>query len=182
MEHLIDDVRAAVEAECWYSALTLALILPDACARIERPREGVGARYAAWADSYFAPYLTPDDRAYMTGRELYRLRCAFLHEADLWLSDDAPQHPDAGVAMFEVLNEVALFVADGGVVPARGMVETLERRTATYSVGVDELCEWICLATEDWLQHARADVTLAAAIDRCRRITRFNPDGTMTRI
>jgi hypothetical protein len=45
MEHLIDDVRRAADAQCWYSALTLALVLPDACAKIDRPGQTVATRY-----------------------------------------------------------------------------------------------------------------------------------------
>lgn len=81
----------------------------------------MGARYQAWANTYLVPHVTAGGRSYLTGRELYRLRCVFLHEADLRVSDDVPQHPDNGVAMFEVLNEVGLLVSESDVVPCRGL-------------------------------------------------------------
>jgi hypothetical protein len=121
MEHLVEGVGDAIAKESWYAAVTLALVLPDACAVIEHPLAHVGARYQAWANTYLVPHVTAGGRSYLTGRELYRLRCVFLHEADLRVSDDVPQHPDNGVAMFEVLNEVGLLVSESDVVPCRGL-------------------------------------------------------------
>jgi len=80
--------------------------------------------------------------------------------------------------MFDVLNEVVLFAE--AVVPARGMSSSGDVHRTTYTVSVTELCEWICRATEDWLQHARQDAELALAIGQLRRIVRMNRDASRT--
>ncbi len=183
MDHLVAGVREAVERECWYAALSLALMIPDACAAIERPGNGItGDRYATWVDTYFAPHVTAGGVPFLTGRELYRLRCRFLHQAEFWLSDRAPQDADSGRAMFEVLNEIILYVCEMDVVPSRGMSETATSRTTSYSVAVRDVCEWICLATEAWLLHARVNAASSVAIDRASRIHRMHMDGSRTPI
>jgi len=181
MDHLVAGVRNAIQKECWYPALSLALTLPDACAAIERPGNGItGDRYSAWADTYFAPYVTADGRSFLTGRELYRLRCRFLHQAEFWLTDQAPKDQDRGKAMFEVLNEVVLYVCELDVVPARGMTEAATVRRTSYLVAVKDLCEWICRATEEWLRHARGNAAFSAAIDSRSRIMRMHLDASRT--
>jgi hypothetical protein len=181
MEHLIVGIRDAVAKECWYPALTAALALPDTCATITQPgRRNSGARYIRWIGTYFERYVTPDARAFLTGRELYDLRCRFVHEGELRLSDDEPQHPNTAEAMFEVLNEVLLFVCETDLVPARGMGQSTTGRRTTYTVAVKDLCEWICRAADDWLQDARRDPTVAARLERLPRIMRLHLDGRRT--
>lgn len=180
MQHLVDDVRKAVDAQCWYAALTLALVLPDACAKIDLPGQNVGSRYVAWAGRYFVPYVTAGGRPFVTGRELYRLRCAFCHAGDLEVEDHVPVEAEPGEAMFEVLNEVVLFA--NAVVPSRAMSSSNEARRTSYVVSVGELCGWICSAAEDWLEVARQDAGRTAAIGRLRRIVWMNRDATRTPI
>jgi hypothetical protein len=185
MEHIIRGVRDAVAHESWYSALALALMLPDACGRIELPGHGVGARYRAWTNTYFGPYVTPDGQPYLTGGELYDLRNRFLHQGAFTLTAQAPADPDDAQAMFEVLNRVVPVVAVGDfdIVPARRMTSTTgtvpERRT-DYFVAVRDLCEWICRAVEDWLVHARADARMAPLIDGMDRIMWMEMNGVLT--
>lgn len=183
MQHLVVGVRDAVRKECWYPALALALVVPDACAAIERPGTGItGDRYSEWVDRYFAPYVVAGGIPFLTGRELYALRCRFLHQAELWVNDREPRDPDRARAMFEVLNEFVLYVCELDVVPSRNMTETATSRTTSYSVAVRDLCEWICLAAEAWLSVARSNVAMAAAIAESSRITRMHLDGMRTPI
>lgn len=51
MLQLIDDVNKALDAESYYSALTLALTLPDICGKAEYPQEkSTAKRYKDWYD------------------------------------------------------------------------------------------------------------------------------------
>ena len=87
MQHLIDGIRDAVAKQSWYAALALALVVPDACAAIDDPNARPVARYMAWVDRYLAAHVT---QPHFSAEELYRLRCAFLHEGDFALD---PPHP-----------------------------------------------------------------------------------------
>ena len=86
---VISIERAAVKHENWLAALALALMLPDICAEIEWPGKKGGKRYAKRWENRFANtyrYATgPSD--YVTGKEIYRLRCAYLHEGSEVQSD-----------------------------------------------------------------------------------------------
>jgi hypothetical protein len=168
MEHLIRAVRDAVKKKSWYAATALALVLPDACGAVDQPGRGQSRdRYIRWADRWTRGYFSnPMGKVFLSGRELFALRCAFLHEGDLMTNPDRPQAPDDSDAMFEVLNQVTLYGADMPVVPARTMAKSGSDRTTGYGIGVAEFCEAICAAVESWLGHARADSTLAARIER----------------
>lgn len=182
MEHLIAGVRDAVAKESWYGALALALALPDACSAIESPGRGrAKVRYATWANKFVTNYTRDQNgHPFLTGDELYLVRCAFLHQGDFAVDDESPQAADDSKAMFEVLNHVRFFVSDLEVVPARGLSIAAPTRTTSYSVGVVDLCEWICRAAEDWLAEARTNSATAEAIEefcRTNRIMSITPRG-----
>jgi hypothetical protein len=183
MQHLIDAVRDAIVKESWYPALTLALVMPDACSALEHPAAGVGVRYKKWVDTYFAPFVTENERTYLSGDELYLLRCRFLHQGEFRLSQASPSHPDNAEAMFEVLNHVQLFVSDDRMIPSRGIaVDSPTSRRTSYGVGVKDLCEWICRAAESWLAYVRADAAMFALLEEWPRIIKLENDMNWTRL
>ena len=160
MQHLVRAVRDALAAENWYAALALALTLPDTCASFEDPGRG---RYARWADRFVAPHFRAENGVvFLTGRELYLLRCAFLHESDFSPQDDSPQSPDDSAAMFEVLNCVQLYASRMSVVAARGMTKVPAAnpptRSTSYSTSVVELCDAICRAVASWSQGVAPEI------------------------
>ena len=53
MLNKINDVKSALKAGAYQSALALALTLPDICSQIEYPAENmVGICYPQWCDKY----------------------------------------------------------------------------------------------------------------------------------
>lgn len=172
MEHLIRGVRDAVQKQSWYAATALALMLPDACAAVEEPGHGLSKRrYSRWADLWTKRYFSDETgKAFLSGHDLYCLRCAFLHEGDFTVSPNAPVSKDDATAMFEVLNRVTLYAGDIAVVPARTMTSNGSDRATSYTLGVAWLCESICAATESWLAQARTDSTLSKRIERISQV------------
>ena len=80
-EPLLDSIRAAVRHENWLAALAVSLMLPDICANIEWPRENSSTRYRKWwAHNFAATYKYGTASDYVTGEEVYKFRCAYLHE------------------------------------------------------------------------------------------------------
>lgn len=55
MLQLIDDVNKALDAECYYSALALALTFPDICGKAEYPQKNTN-RYKDWYDEHIGKY------------------------------------------------------------------------------------------------------------------------------
>lgn len=87
---LIEEIEYALQQKQYFSALALALILPDLCGQAEFPNTKVGQRYTDWFDQYIGRYENcKDDRfdpqgqlPYLSGKIVYSLRCSVLHSAD----------------------------------------------------------------------------------------------------
>lgn len=86
MDRFIDAINKSVETANWFSALTLALTMPDICGRLEDPSLGSGARYKKWWEIYMLPNYQRtnaiDGRqiTFLSGGDAYALRCSYLHE------------------------------------------------------------------------------------------------------
>ncbi|WP_241331235.1 hypothetical protein [Burkholderia cenocepacia] len=86
MKRFTDAVRNAVAQENWYSALAIALTLPDLCAKLETPNEGSRVRYVRWYGEWveakytFHAGLERTRHVFLTGLDCYALRCSYLHE------------------------------------------------------------------------------------------------------
>ena len=84
---LIDDVNKALDAECYFSALALALTLPDICGKAEFPQKRNRQRYISWYDEHIGKYeQCPCEQcqkapmAYLSGKVVYSLRSGLLHQ------------------------------------------------------------------------------------------------------
>ncbi|MEG8016787.1 hypothetical protein [Sphingomonas sp. LR55] len=85
MEEVIAGVHAAVDSNALYAALALALAVPDICARVETPDVGSAVRYSRWWNENAVGKYTFNGwdgkpRIFLTGNDVYALRCALLHE------------------------------------------------------------------------------------------------------
>lgn len=85
MLQLIDDVNNALEADCYYSALALALTFPDICGKAEYPKEkSTAKRYKDWYDEHIGKYEQCPCRSmpmpYLSGEVIYSLRNSLLHQ------------------------------------------------------------------------------------------------------
>lgn len=92
MERFISAVRFSLETGNWYSALFLALTMPDICCRLASENNKTnGLKYAAWFNKFVGSkyqHVFPGGfglMVFMSGDDCYALRCAMLHggEADV---------------------------------------------------------------------------------------------------
>ncbi len=80
----INDIRKSLENECYFSALSLALTLPDICGMAEYPNKDVGDRYIGWCDSYLIPFMySGSDNNGLSGETIYNLRNVYLHQGSI---------------------------------------------------------------------------------------------------
>ena len=79
----VNDLHHALKNRCYFSALALALALPDICGAAEFSDDTpVAKRYIGWYDKYVYPLTgdkKEDDCATLTGELVYNLRNTFLH-------------------------------------------------------------------------------------------------------
>ena len=135
---VLDSVRAAVAAENWLAALALTLTLPDICASIEDPDQKY--RCSKWWDNNFrASYRYGEgEKDYVTGAEVFLLRCAYLHEgSDL---SDAKQ-----VERYEATIDKFNFVRSDAY-------SHLKIDGSRVLLDTSIFCEDMCLRVEKWEQ------------------------------
>lgn len=88
MLQLIDDVNKALDAECYYAALSLALTFPDICGKAEYPQEkSTRKRYKDWYDEHIGESEQyPCEQCknipmpYLSEEVVYSLRNSLLHQ------------------------------------------------------------------------------------------------------
>ena len=91
IDRIIDDINKALDSGAYLAALSLALVLPDMCAKACYPEENRNnVRYRKWYDEYIGAYehppwnerITEDNHnPYLSGEVVYNLRCNVLHQA-----------------------------------------------------------------------------------------------------
>ena len=107
LELIIKDINKSLDNECLFSALALALTIPDICGKILYPDKRNGERYKLWYNEYIGNYeKSPDENSigmpYMSGELCYALRCAFLHSGDV---DVVKEYTDFALDDFILITE-----------------------------------------------------------------------------
>lgn len=87
LDKLIGDIDRALDNDCYFAALSLALTLPDICGQAAEPAMKCGARYKKWCREYVCKDMKPSDpygsdMPYLNEEIIYQLRCAFLHQGN----------------------------------------------------------------------------------------------------
>lgn len=144
LQRLLNSVRDAVEAENWLAGLALALALPDICGRIQHPRTPSRRRYQTWWDKYFRKSYSygSGQNDYVTGKEVYLLRCAYLHEG----SDVA--NPKNFKKAKATIDRFKFVVSDDHL---KTMPTRVGKKIKTaVRLRAKDFCENMCSAVEKW--------------------------------
>lgn len=89
IDRLLADLEKSLDNDCYFAALSLALMLPDICGRAEYPdlNNNSKKRYIQWYDENIGQYEKPpkkseddEDMPYLSGEVIYQLRCSLLHQ------------------------------------------------------------------------------------------------------
>ena len=98
MKELLDAIQSALKSQNWYAAIFLALALPDICGKLENPESMKSEeRYKTWFNKYlskiYCNHVGADqtEHVFLTGEDLFALRCACLHEGSDEISDQRCQ-------------------------------------------------------------------------------------------
>lgn len=86
MEQYVKEVRLNLKYHNYYSALMVALTLPDICGHIERPYLSTRERYIAWYDQYmlkhYRHFFAGNEIVFLSGGDFYALRCSLLYQGE----------------------------------------------------------------------------------------------------
>jgi hypothetical protein len=161
MKRFVSAVRSSVENQNWYSALFVALSLPDICGKLENPAKFSGDRYKDWFEKYMAHHyahkIGPDHtlHVFLSPRDCYALRCAFLHEGEDELNNQKSR---------EVLERIH-FVA-----PTPGMMVHCNQYNNILQVQVDIFCNQICDGVEQWFRDIAGNAGIQARMSSLAKI------------
>ena len=147
MLRLIDDVNKALDAECYFSALTLALTFPDICGKAEYPQENSTAkRYKGWYEEKIGKYeQCPCEQCqntsmpHLNGEVVYSLRNSLLHQGTPNINNDNIKDYDNKINCFELVleskNSFDVYSDAAGI---------YNNSVKTYRVNVRRLCLILC--------------------------------------
>lgn len=76
MKNYIESIKKSIENENWYTALSMSLVMPDICSKLEFPAKYTSERYPEWFDNYSSKSY----RGHLSGKDCYALRCSLIHE------------------------------------------------------------------------------------------------------
>lgn len=80
MRRFTDAGRASIKSGNLYSALSLALMLPDICASLEDPGPGkTQKRYERWCKRWLEPKFRGSEQVFLSAEDCFQLRCSLVH-------------------------------------------------------------------------------------------------------
>lgn len=152
MERFTVAVRAALDQDNWYAALSLALLLPDICGRLECPKEGSQSRYVRWYNKwlltkYSSKSAWDEPQVFLSGRDCYALRCAFSHEGREDVSEQRAR---------DVLSRFTFNT------PHPNISIHCNRINDSLQLDVEEFATDICEAVEVWAAKNRWDPEISS--------------------
>lgn len=165
MQRLLDAVRLSIQERNWYAALSVALALPDICAKLEDPSQsGTERRYVDWFNRFLAPsyqgVVAGEPHTFLTGADLYALRCAYLHEGDFDISTQRAR---------KVL-ESYVFVAT-----PPGTIVHLNQMNNILQLHVDIFCQEVCAAVEAWMATVAPSADVQTRIAKLPKVKAWGP-------
>ena len=146
----VNDIRCSLGNKCYFSALSLALTLPDICGMAEFPDKSVTGRYIEWYDKYLGVYMAQgkDDLGgnspWLSGEVAYNLRNTYLHQGNPGIESDKVKEE------VNQLDKFTLMLGDGTVLQTSALnieAGTQETGKITYRmiiVDITYLCDSIC--------------------------------------
>ena len=170
IDKLIEEINKALENELYFSALSLALTLPDICGKAEYPDKGSTSRYQLWYDEYIGQYENPTfsekdidedldnnikeellktkNMPYLSGEVVYNFRCSLFHQGNPNLDEieyEKRKKKKCPIDKFVVVveKEKPFHIYSG---ECSSIVSDNEgHQTRSYRLNVRRLCMIICL-------------------------------------
>ena len=149
MNRFTRAIQMAIEDKNWYAALSLALIIPDICGKIDQPNVLPKNRYMDWANKWFVPKYTshigPDRKEYifLNAEDCYALRCSYLHAGSENISNEKIRKALEDFHFCEP--------------PKNGNVEHMNQVDNTLQLQIDIFCCDMVSSVESWLKTRGSD-------------------------
>ena len=106
IEQLVNEINGLLRDGYPYSALGIALTLPDICGNIAYPNTKVADHYKKWYSEYVNPISALKFKDGFDEEICYKLRCAYLHSGnfDLGNADATHDNEQGGYDLWQHLS------------------------------------------------------------------------------
>ncbi len=147
IKRIVEEINGLLLHGFPYSALGIALTLPDICGNIAYPNTNVGPHYKKWYDNYVAPkkiITSEDGHIAIDGEICYKLRCAYLHSGNFNLGSS------------DGVNRIESFTIQYNRDPNLRFIRIANSTNGKYQMDIDlgVLCWTLCeAATEFYNSH-----------------------------
>lgn len=145
MEQYLESIAISLNTENYFSALALALMMPDICSAIEsKNNKGSGKLYSEWFDKYLSHYYTDANyftppMVFLSGKECYALRCSYLHQGMHEIGHQSILEREENPC------QTIQFVA-------KGMPQDKLKLGSLVLLNLNNFCQQIISAVETWLK------------------------------
>lgn len=162
VQEYADAISSSIAEKNWFSALFVALSIPDICGYLESPNEPTGSRYEKWFQKYVSARYsmrTPpnyEHHQFFLGSDCYALRCALLHQGQEAISDRRAE---------EVINRFH-FVA-----PPDDRIVHCHRLNDGLQLQVDIFCQDILSGLMQWTEDVASDELIQSRMQKTLEIT-----------
>ena len=161
---LVEDINRALECECFFAALALALTLPDTCGKAEYPElEGKSKqRYKKWCQKYVCKKEKPcssfsDDMPYLSEEIIFQLRCSLLHQSTQYIESCKIEEERCKVDKFSlIINDDSCLDGGTSMVSYGAGMKIVERG---YEVSIHHLCYILCTAAQKYYDENKEKFT-----------------------
>ncbi len=163
IERYVKDIKCSLKHKCYFSALSLALALPDMCGMAEYPEEqSVSKRYMDWYDKYLGAFLEQGHKnlsvgnPWMSGEIVYNLRNTYLHQGSPNVNSTKVKEETNRLDRFIVV------IGDGTVVWDSSLNLDFGHGNVFYKaiiVDITYLCENLCDCALEYYRNNRNKFT-----------------------
>lgn len=186
MQRFTSAIRASVREENWFSALFLALAMPDICSTLESPPTGkrdggTGRRYRGWFERYLNQMYNPSDYyeslesrghvqvAPMSSETIELRKKLGFDKSTILPKSCAFTAQDCYTFRCKCLHQGLPERHDGEnfifVAPRiQGDVLTSSRLNGILYLQIDVFCEDICIAVERWCEDVKTHAEIQQRI------------------
>jgi hypothetical protein len=159
MEEIFSQIKGALSYKLYYSALFMAVSLPDICSALQSENnKTTGDKYKNWFNKYI-PQLAPSKygvSGQLKAEDLYLIRCSLLHQGQTSNQKDYKRllFLEPGTPAYEKLNSLHCCIV-GSELPEKSLI-----------IDINKFCDDIIRGGEEWLREMEGNENYKTNSDR----------------
>ncbi len=157
VQRLVDDIRAALDNDLYFAALSTALTLPDICGKAEYPSErSTKKSYIDWYNSEIGRYeknphqSSKEEMPYLSGEVIYSLRCSLLHAGNPNVDNAQLTKKNASLPIDHFVLKVEKKKDFDIYSDSSGISDIFGQHRREYTMSVRRVCLILCCVAEEY--------------------------------